>query len=224
MVKNNKIQLSVLGCRLSVVNCMMAIGLFSVILFSSSCGKKDANSPGVEFMPDMYRSPSVEVYNGNPMYKDSIGSRLPVEGTIPRGFMPYVYTNDTTGYSAAGRELKNPIALTPGVLKDAEDLYGKFCVHCHGTQGGGDGLVSAKLPGAPPAYAGALKNLPEGKIFHTMTYGKGLMGSHASQLTQEERWKLVHYVQKLQHMNDVPASADSTKTASTKPVEEKGKK
>jgi len=28
----------------------------------ASCGKKDANSPGVEFMPDMYRSPSLEVY------------------------------------------------------------------------------------------------------------------------------------------------------------------
>ena len=31
-----------------------------------------------------------------------------------------------------------------------------------------------------------------------MTYGKGLMGSHASQLTKEERWKVVYYVQHLQ--------------------------
>jgi mono/diheme cytochrome c family protein len=188
--------------------------LGSFILALISCGKKDANSPGIEFMSDMYRSPSVEVYNMNPIYTDSIGSRWPVEGTIPRGFMPYAYANDTAGYSAAGRELKNPIALTPEVLKEGEELYGKFCVHCHGAQGGGDGLVAAKLPGAPPAYSGALKNLPEGKIFHTMTYGKGLMGSHASQLTQEERWKLVHYVQKLQHINDAPVVAtDSTATA-----------
>ena len=50
-----------------------------------------------------------------------------------------------------------------------------------------------------------------------MTYGKGLMGSHAGQLTQEERWKLVLYVQKLQG-NDAPATtvaSDSTKTDST---------
>jgi hypothetical protein len=47
-----------------------------------------------------------------------------------------------------------------------------------------------------------------------MTYGKGLMGSHASQLSQEERWKLVYYVQKLQHSKDVPAGGtDSTATA-----------
>jgi hypothetical protein len=31
-----------------------------------------------------------------------------------------------------------------------------------------------------------------------MTYGKGLMGSHASQLTKEERWKVVYHVQTLQ--------------------------
>ncbi|MBL7891389.1 MAG: cytochrome c [Bacteroidia bacterium] len=197
--------------------------LGSFVLILSACGKKDSNSPGVEFMPDMYRSPSVEVYNINPMYADSMGSRLPVAGTIPRGFMPYPYSNDTAGYATAGRELKNPIALTSEVLKEGEELYGKFCVNCHGASGGGDGLVSTKLPGAPPAYSGALKNLPEGKIFHTMTFGKGLMGSHASQLTQEERWKLVHYVQKLQHINDAPA-ADSTKTAMAKSAEENKKK
>ena len=34
----------------------------------------------------------------------------------------------------------------------------------------------------PPPYSGSLKDLPEGKMFHTITYGKGVMGSHASQL------------------------------------------
>jgi hypothetical protein len=28
-------------------------------------------------------------------------------------------------------------------------------------------------------------------------YGKGLMGSHASQLNYDERWKIVRYVQEL---------------------------
>ena len=134
--------------------------LGSLVMIMDSCGKTDPNSPGIEYMPDMYRSPSVEVYNSNPLYTDSIGMRNGVAGTIPRGFMPYPYANDTTGYGAAGRELKNPIALTPEVMKEGEDLYGKFCVHCHGAQGGGDGPVAAKLPGAPPAYSGPLKNLP----------------------------------------------------------------
>ena len=48
-----------------------------------------------------------------------------------------------------------------------------------------DGAVVAKggHP-APGAYNGPLKDLPEGKMFHTLTYGKGVMGSHASQLTK----------------------------------------
>ena len=190
------------------------------IVLLSSC-KKDPNSAGYEFMPDMYRSPSVEVYNSNSIYADSLGSRQPALGTIPRGFMPYPYANDTTGYGAAGRNLKNPIALTSEVLAQGEELYGKFCIHCHGATGGGDGAVGLKLPGAPHSYSGALKNLPEGKIFHTMTYGKGLMGAHAQQLSQEERWKLVHYVQKLQHAGDVvPAATDST-TKTTARLEKK---
>ena len=45
-------------------------------------------------------------------------------------------------------------------------------------------------------------------MFHSITYGKGTMGSHASQLTQEERWKLVYYVQKLQGPKET-APADS---------------
>lgn len=175
-------------------------------------GKKDPNSPGVEFMPDMYRSPSVEVYgvtkfNGDDVYSTQF---LPVKGTIARGHMPYAYANTSEGYEAAGLYLKNPIASSDKVMAEAEVLYTRNCAHCHGATGAGDGKVGQKLPGAPPAYNGALKNLSEGKIFHSITYGKGLMGNHASILSTEERWKLVLYVQKLQGPKET-AVADSTK-------------
>jgi hypothetical protein len=35
-------------------------------------------------------------------------------------------------------------------------------------------------------------------MFHSITYGKGLMGQHASQLTQLERWQIIEYVKLLQ--------------------------
>jgi len=171
----------------------------------SACGKRDANSPGVEFMPDMYRSPSLEYYQTHTVDGDTVyNAQKPVVGTISRGYMPYAYENTTQGYEAAGLNLKNPLTTLSHeeYEKQGEEIYGKFCVHCHGATGGGDGKVAGKLPGAPPAYNGTLKNLPEGKIFHSITYGKGLMGQHASQLTQEERWKLVYYVQKLQGPKD----------------------
>lgn len=214
--------------RLINKNLKLAVcGLTACILVAgfTSCGKKDPNSPGVEFMPDMYRSPSVEVYGTSLFKGDTVYSTkfLPVKGSIARGYIPYVYPNTPEGYEQAGLYLKNPIAYSDAVLKDGQELFGKFCVHCHGPNGDGDGKVGQKLPGAPPAYSSAaLKNLPEGKIFHTITYGKGLMGNHASILTQEERWKLVHYVQKLQGPKAAPT--DSVKTKEVKEVKKEEKK
>ncbi|MCE9539283.1 MAG: cytochrome c [Bacteroidetes bacterium] len=194
--------------------------LFSCVTIAfTSCEKHDANSPGVEFMADMYRSPSLESYMAYTSLTDSAvmqANRLPVAGTIARGFMPYIYGNDTTGYGNAGRYLHNPLAKNEINLKQGEELYGKFCVHCHGATGAGDGLVGGKLPGAPPSYTGAaLKNLPEGKIFHSITYGKGLMGAHASQLDKDERWKIVQYVQKLQNPNGAAPVAEEAPKATT---------
>ena len=201
--------------------CSVAFASLLVAGFTS-CGKKDANSPGVEFMPDMYRSPSLENYSTHTVDGDTLyNAKKPVKGTVSRGNIPYGYPNTPEGYEAAGLNLHNPLAEANREQweKDGEVLFSKFCVHCHGATGAGDGKVGGKLPGPPPAYTStALKNLPEGKIFHSIHYGKGSMGSHASQLTQEERWKLVYYVQKLQGPKEM--AVDSTK-AMNKPAEGK---
>ena len=178
----------------------------------SSCGKKDENSPGVEFMPDMYRSPSLEYYNVNVIDGDTINNAMmPVKGSVARGFIPYNYANTPEGFEMAQNNLHSPITAEQRASweGEGEKLYGKFCVHCHGATGAGDGKVGGKLPGAPPAYS-SIQGLTEGRIFHVITYGKGLMGPHASLVNAEERWKLVSFVQKLQGPKAAPA--DSTKT------------
>ena len=43
-----------------------------------------------------------------------------------------------------------------------------------------------------------LNQLKSGHIFHAITYGLNAMGPHASQITEQERWKIVLHVQKLQ--------------------------
>lgn len=185
--------------------------LLCAAMFVSSC-TKDPNSPGVEYMPDMYRSPSYETYSENPLLPDSMTALKPVAGTITRGewpysaslinALPYPYENNLDGYEAAGAELKNPIPKSDKATAEGKVIFEKMCMHCHGKEGQGDGQLigTGKFP-PPPAYNGpALKNLPEGKMFHTITYGKGLMGSHASQLTKEERWKVIQYIQELQKL------------------------
>ena len=195
-----------------------------VAIASSSCGKKDANSPGVEFMPDMYRSPSLEtnmayvsIINGKETGDTLQANRMPVAGTIPRGYMPYAYPNTLDGYEAAGANLRNPLQKTDANLTEGAELYGKFCVHCHGAGGEADGLVAAKLSGPPPSYkSAALMALPEGKMFHSITYGKGIMGAHAPLMSKTEIWKVVLYIQKLQFPNgvEIPVPvADSSEAA-----------
>jgi mono/diheme cytochrome c family protein len=211
-----------------IISLMAVFGCVTIAV--TSCDKHDQNSPGVEFMPDMYRSPSLET-NSFSVIKNADGSfdtiatnRLPVAGTIARGYLPYPYPNTPEGYEDAKLHAHNPFENNDANLKKGEELFGKFCVHCHGATGQGDGLVGLKLPGPPPAYTAADKvNMTEGEIFQIMTYGKGLMGSHASQLTQEERWKLVLYVQKLQHPAGSAPAADSAvvKTVVAKPAKKK---
>ena len=196
-----------------IISLMAVFGCIAIA--STSCGKKDPNSPGVEFMPDMYRSPSLEtnmayvtIENGKETGDTLQANRMPVNGTIPRGFMPYAYANDTAGYANAGRYLRNPFPANAANLAEGEELYVKFCVHCHGTGGEADGLVASKLSGPPPSYKGpVLMALSEGKMFHSIYYGKGIMGSHSSQVSKAEIWKIILHIQKLQYPNGVQAPA-----------------
>ena len=110
----------------------------------------------------------------------------------------YPYENTPEGYEAAGSELKNPITLTAAVYDEGQEIFVKMCQHCHGEEGKGDGKIVTNGNFPPiPAYDG-IAGLTEGKMFHTLTYGKGNMGSHASQLTKEERWKVIWFVKSLQ--------------------------
>src|ERR1043165_6066841 len=181
------------------------IFLLSVIGIVAACND-DPKKPGIEYMPDMYRSPDYETYSPNPVFKDSMTAQQPVEGTIARGNaiysgldrMPYPYKNDSAGYEAAGKELHNPLQKTDENMAEGKRLYENYCTHCHGEKGQGDGLVVQHNGPKPPAYNGdQLKNLPEGKAFHTTQYGKNMMGSHASQVTASQRWKIIMYVQTL---------------------------
>ena len=197
------------------------IGFFSSIFFLISCGGGDS-SPGLEFMPNMYRSPSIETYGEHIVLRDTSYmieryTGIPVKGTIAKGYLStFNYGKDTIGsdslFLLAGDRAAYPEDFSKDSinLKKGEKLYGMMCAHCHGDKGGGDGLIAkASFANNPydvmPAFNDSEKkrprnNLPmtdftEGHIFHTITYGYGKMGPHASQISEKERWKIVYYIQ-----------------------------
>jgi mono/diheme cytochrome c family protein len=74
-----------------------------------------------------------------------------------------------------------------------------FCEHCHGESGHGDGKVGVVYKGVAAYNVGRVKELKAGYIYHTITYGVRRMGGHGSQISPEDRWKIVRYVQVLQN-------------------------
>ena len=209
--------------------------MFLTLLVSCS---SNPDSPGTEYMPDMYRSPAIETYvdygeirgRVNASYKSVLSARQ-----TPKYTVPYVGTDEQTvkmmlpnkrkggigwreshglygwdldqesGYEMSRLDKVNPLVMTPDnaidILKKGEKLYASMCIHCHGEKGDGNGTMIQSGAygdlGVVPAYKG-LDTLSEGKIFHSIYYGKGYMGAHGSLLNKKEIWTLVHYVRQFQ--------------------------
>jgi mono/diheme cytochrome c family protein len=151
-----------------------------------------------------------EFHNSNLWNPHHMNMREPAPHTVsrnPQGWLPYSLPNDSTGLRLSDR-LTSPLDSGASVLGQGKILYETYCDHCHGSKGAGDGKVATGVTvdgkekkayaGVPNYKADALKNITEGHIFHVITYGKGLMKPHGSQVNPEERWKIARYVKSLQ--------------------------
>jgi mono/diheme cytochrome c family protein len=147
----------------------------------------------------MYEPVSYETYGVNPFFANGMEARLPVSGTIARGTeFPFDYANTEEGYELAKAELKSPLDIFTMDEEKGQALYEIYCMVCHGSKGEGQGELPKreKFLGIPNYKD---RDITEGSIYFTIMYGKNMMGSHASQLTEEERWQIVAYVQELRN-------------------------
>lgn len=139
-----------------------------------------------------------EYYSSNPNNPHEMNMRIPVANTVRRGGnLPYRIPKDS--FELAERILTNPVDSTKEILAEGKQLYLTFCGHCHGENGIEPGLVGEVYAGVPSYTSAAVKDKKEGHIYHVITMGKGRMGAHGSQISEEERWKIVRYVQVLQN-------------------------
>lgn len=193
----------------------------ALVVSAVSCGEKQTRNTGVEFSRNMYDPIGYNPDQPNPNFANGQTAQTPPQGTVPVGFARFEYENTLEDYQRAGAEVANPLDITEATLARGEALYLAYCAVCHGTEGKGDGPItqdrtletktgSRALENFPPppnfqqsgginsSRGGLMSELTDGKIYHTITYGVGLMGSHASQLSPEERWAVVAYVNELQ--------------------------
>ena len=198
----------------------------------------DRSKPGKIYMPDMAYSRAYETYaerdsnkftttnndwnsNGN---EKIFYNNQPVAGTISRGEeLPYHLKNDSTGYAQSG-SVANPLPkLTEAELIETERQYLINCAICHGAKLNGNGPLykdgTGPYPAKPATLVGdaAIEAKGEGTYYHSMTYGKNLMGSYASQLSRKQRWMLAQYI-KLKQQEAKAGSAGTKDSAAAKPI------
>jgi len=186
--------------------------LAGAVMFSAC---RDKQSTGLEYARNMYDpiAPNYDtpISTDNELLKSFKGhtAQTPPPHTSPIGFVEEdVYPNTKEGYEAAGVSLVGTLPVNEKNLMEGQHLFKVMCGPCHGEKGDGQGhLVKIEKFSGVPSFidpekassrGGLMKDLSAGKIYHTIKYGLNAMGSYASQLTPDERWKVVMYVQQLQ--------------------------
>ena len=156
----------------------------------------DPSKPNYQYFPNMYESVGYKTYQESDAFPNGIQAQEPVEKSIPRGWQPYEYEDTNEGYENAKLYLKSPLDINEQNMSVGKELYEIYCSVCHGSKGDGQGILMTreKFLGIP-SYAD--RDITEGSIYHVLMYGINLMGSHASQVDQDERWKISQYVMDL---------------------------
>jgi mono/diheme cytochrome c family protein len=103
------------------------------------------------------------------------------------------------------KELVNPIPATEESLKKGRTLFRIICAACHGLTGHAESPVSNKIGAISLVDDYVQKNLTEGWVWGTITFGSFVMPAYgvpsgnaehrgSNDLTVEERWHVVNYV------------------------------
>ena len=209
---------------------MKKIAIISAFILAAATifvGCDNKRQPGKIYMPDMAYSRAYETYaerdslifTSDPNNKGRLifYDNNPVQGTVRRGDeFPYTLPNDSNGYKLSAN-VKNPIdTISKTDLAEAGRLFNINCAICHGAKGAGNGPIatSGKIGGIANLTLGLYVDMKDGTMFHSIHYGRNLMGSYASQLSKKQRWMIIKYIRTLQPKIPGAAAAATTPVAS----------
>ena len=160
---------------------------------------------------DMHVQPRQNPLSRSDFFADQRSERPPVEGTVARGQLhadTFLYTGKIG--NTFGDYM--PFPVTREALDRGRERYNIYCSPCHSLVGDGNGFVPSRgFSRLPPSYhTPRLQKAPLGYLFDVITNGYGIMPDYGSQISPEDRWKIVAYVRALQLSQnatkaDVPA-------------------
>jgi mono/diheme cytochrome c family protein len=174
---------------------------------------------------DMHDAPRYDPLESAEIFANGSSARQLVAGTVARGQL-----NDDaflhTGKGPDGIPVDAfPFAITRADLDRGQDRFNAFCAPCHGRTGVGDGMVVQRgFRQAQSIHIDRLRLAPAGYFYDVITNGFGVMPDYRSQVTVEDRWRIIAYVRALQLSSqataaDVPADAlDQLRRGGTAPA------
>lgn len=106
-----------------------------------------------------------------------------------------------------------PVPIDAAMMDQGQAHFDSYCAPCHGVLGDGRSIVGDRMElRRPPSIVNQeARTLPPGRVMEVITDGYGFMRSYASDLTVQERWAVVAYLEALQlsqggvALDDLPA-------------------
>jgi mono/diheme cytochrome c family protein len=196
---------------------LLVVGIFGLR------GQKFSKPP-IRIFPDMDEQDKVKAQKPDSFFADGHGSRLPITQTQPRGFNPdgemaiggipeyefggqtgYYYTGHVGDYYGIGmpEELKLTNESAGELIRRGKERFNIYCAVCHGASGDGNGITAnygVPVAANPNAKLNAItpETYPDGRLFETITNGKGLMSGYGYNIPVRDRWAIIAYVRTLQ--------------------------
>ncbi len=174
-------------------NCFkILILLLSLFWFGACTCSGGKNRTDSQWTRDMSKQNNVKAQEGSD--EGDILMKTAPEGARARNRRYYPYTKDPL---TAGRKLKNPLPDTMEVLAQGKMYYERYCIYCHGSYGdAGEGASVAPKMVIKPAslLTDKAKGYSDGRIYHIIYEGQGLMGAYNIQLETNEQVLMSHYM------------------------------
>jgi cytochrome c5 len=151
----------------------------------SWAARRPGSRPNFEYFPDMARTARYNAFEENPNFRDGMTLRAPVPGTIPRGLPPLTHGDDSA--------VRNPFSANDRAASErGAVVFTNFCEPCHDAKALGVGpVVKRGFAPPPPLTRGQTQEKTDAQLFQVVTNGINTMPSYASQLSRDDRWKVI---------------------------------
>jgi mono/diheme cytochrome c family protein len=158
--------------------------------------------------PMAFRQPRARAYKASQFYADGLDMRPPPAGAVARewrqpsvpratGLERRTGPLEPNGQIAPRYAAKIPIPVTLAALTRGQERFEIFCAACHGLLGNGNSVVARQMALRPPPSLHTYGDRPPGYLFAVVTNGFGVMPGYAREMTVDDRWAVVAYLEAL---------------------------